>query len=792
MALKVINEANSKIISLSDDDVIITNIFKGEDKNIPSGEYYEYEISFSSNGIEAIRRNNFLVSALVEPVSPIYSAPLPPKRVKASPKQVVSRLKNAQKTKEQMIVQRESSKTFQKKWDIDLSKNIPNDQVPQVLQGTDSSFGKQNHLALISSSLAETKLNKNIPIINGNLPESNSLNLNDGSRLLLLKQGKIPSKEIISVPHSAMNRFTGKIDNSKKSDFNNISYSRTSSEQLSDNFLIPVIGTKDNIYIKNTSKFILKNSQQLSTTFILTLRVKDINNNDVQIIKMPINHSAKKSQYRRVKTPPFISAQKTTGKHIINVKQMDQNANTIEIYAKELNSNVLSNKFTLIKKLHNITIKDGIQQFTLKTSQPTIYRASSNSTSLFNSCIVGNLGKIDNNEKIFAFQINNTIQVSILNINEAITKFVQILRRDVTSKEKEFSILHASIFENVTNSGKFIDETVDNDHVYEYSAVLYSRSGTPRNLPTTRAIRYLEPSKNSAISISHISQNSSAVSFNISVTTSVRSADILAKLYSKQYNADSQAVTSKDATAIIENQGLVQAAAVERINLTTGNITNLGLFSPGEFIDEGNIELKIDPPLIHNKYLYAATLYLRSRQQIVAELERSESYRSRNAGLTELFEVDGIEEDKDYNFKEKFYGPFIKHSGTISYAQALADNHPESVFSLGDVGHHTFSGEIGADPAQPIVSMAKVSNYKGIARLSWSMTGDKSDVDHFIIEARTFNGKYVIGTTHSNTLLEFYDDVHDKITGSIDYYIIPVLNNYETGTAFLAGTFIKV
>jgi hypothetical protein len=147
--------------------------------------------------------------------------------------------------------------------------------------------------------------------------------------------------------------------------------------------------------------------------------------------------------------------------------------------------------------------------------------------------------------------------------------------------------------------------------------------------------------------------------------------------------------------------------------------------------------------------------------------------------------VDSITK-KSYRYNPaKFQHPLALDRGILVTPQGLKSRFSKAPMSYGAIGSVTsievsFEGQ----PAKVIEPRAaKFDRYLNV--VTWKMLGDINQVDHFVIMKDVLGVRTLIGKAHSEFKdgnCQYLHPITSKDTGAISYVVIPVFNNYESGT----------
>jgi hypothetical protein len=141
---------------------------------------------------------------------------------------------------------------------------------------------------------------------------------------------------------------------------------------------------------------------------------------------------------------------------------------------------------------------------------------------------------------------------------------------------------------------------------------------------------------------------------------------------------------------------------------------------------------------------------------------------------------------KAYTFNPaKFNHPLALSRGIIVTSAGLRTRYTKDAMSHGAIGAIE-SIEISFDdePAQIIdPSAARFDKFLNV--ITWKVQGAIDQVDHFLIMKDVHGVRTMIGKTHSEFPYgncQYLHPVSRRDEGSFSYVIVPIFNNYKTGT----------
>ena len=217
------------------------------------------------------------------------------------------------------------------------------------------------------------------------------------------------------------------------------------------------------------------------------------------------------------------------------------------------------------------------------------------------------------------------------------------------------------------------------------------------------------------------------------------------------------------------------AYLVERTNESTGEVESFGIAAEGIFVDDPNTRLAagVSEPDTKHSYGYSVTLCKRTPTSLIdsAILEDEDVAR-------------GISFTRDHS---KVANPMLSRGGAIV---STAGRFSSKTSGFAVEAYDGRCGVVAVTKMQPmIVKSGQIKGVQVVARdrynfISWSWSGDGSQVDHFLIMASYSNIQAPIASVHSfSGYSNFHKDfeLHGRV-GKVGYTVIPVLIDYSQGT----------
>ena len=233
---------------------------------------------------------------------------------------------------------------------------------------------------------------------------------------------------------------------------------------------------------------------------------------------------------------------------------------------------------------------------------------------------------------------------------------------------------------------------------------------------------------------------------------------------------------------------------VERYDLLTGDIIDLGFHNPGKaFIDSPLFRDENGIPALERdrKYRYDISLYSQSPMTIFPGLKQD----SIDNETLKAFSRDTYKFFSPSTLREGLLGG-LKESNNLSVTEfpdfANVKGNAE-LFSEGNL-YIKESFEISVPSSNiEIINFTTKELNDGRLLLVWNFRGDISDIDHFIIFCDYAGIKAPVGTAHTFMGLDikFIDNNLAGALGSRTYTILPVLKDFSFGDESSSLTYTK-
>tara|TARA_Y100000034_G_scaffold136369_1_gene212432 strand:- start:242 stop:2812 length:2571 start_codon:yes stop_codon:yes gene_type:complete len=588
--------------------------------------------------------------------------------------------------------------------------------------------------------------------------------------------------------------------------------------------VLPIL-TVSNKRIKSLSIRFSLSSRETNSSSMLNIVVDMINSKGITLETkefelQPRQHSL---DFNVTDSDPMVrSSANESGSEIIKIAINDVNASGMMLFMRDI-----SETGSLLDSTYSTKLT--ISGDDTRPLMPAIYRSShkagkNNRTGMLvfravqklqNGLILGNFSSktisrgrfLRYHCTIYTTCSSDSIAISVRNLPETVSS-IEIMRRDLTERQKTYMSIYQHDFLkekglgsssgvwNALDEASTSDNLVKDDHTYEYRCKLRYRNGVERLSSVTRIQKYIKPTGLSEVKISDVltsqdeGTNRYSVSFSVSGEQIDSATDFLVEAIQSAGLSD---LFQNDVEKIKDSLKNVIVFSIERFDHTSGETVNMGVFLGGEVLDN-------DPvmgPIANRKYTYRATALMRSPleliEEIKASLSESEMTQSEiNNPAARLSRSSS--EELDPNFSDKFYSRSSFKRGTLSYGSALSESTAQDRFEKNPTGDF-FEIEVDLLNGLPTVNSPMITqiSQKGIL-VEWSVSGNSSIIDCFIVSSVRPDGRFIAGASHnvnSNGSYVFIDrDVKDY-EGTIHYEVMPVMLDGNIGD-IVASTSIVV
>lgn len=490
--------------------------------------------------------------------------------------------------------------------------------------------------------------------------------------------------------------------------------------------------------------------------------------------------------YYTPRRPPLVKATKSevSTRANLEIKQIDPGATAVQIYKKQFFRAVTEvDDYTLIGT-YNVKKNEQslLVQVDLPRNSPALYRVvpvGDQGTQGFeyaNVVIRPSHYRPVKSLALTAQPIDIGVRLEARQIPQHVVA-IEFKARNVTTFETDFHNIggDVSLIDDAVRTSDFItlvDRNVSPNNIYEYAARLIYESGTSE-LTANTVIEFLQPvpgKVDTKIDNLNVDQSGDLnVTFTIITNVVDSNLDVIKALLEKQGIADQ----FKD-DVVREREFLKSLIAhnVQRVDLTTGAREDFGVVTDETFSD---VDLRknqaIQPLKLGHRYRYEVSALIRAPETMFETLVKEK--------------VDVVTK-KTYSFSPyKFLHPITLSRGIIVSSAGLKTRYAKEPMAHGGLGAvESIEVSFDSEPAR-IIDPAASRFDKFLNVITWKVQGSIDAVDHFLIMKDVHNVRTVIGKAHSEFPYgncQYLHPVSRRDEGSFSYVIVPIFNDYKTGT----------
>lgn len=538
--------------------------------------------------------------------------------------------------------------------------------------------------------------------------------------------------------------------------------------------------------------------------------------------------------------PPLISSHVSrNGTISLEIKQVDKKADGIEVYARPITRSFQHSRENPWQKITDVQITSSEGAFIVdhkaETSSPIVYRAIAK-TKNRKSCNFGSTvgHAIDNLGKSLDICIFSASLYSIINSKGSVevvatniqggTQSISLLRKNLSLFEKDFTLVQNTNQAQFINTGDtitFIDTTVQEGNLYEYTLSSMSFDGIERINTTSTVLEYMLPMGDVTLSVGNPTalKGTSSTTSNVAIPVSTKMSTDQDVFISNMVNKSKIEKNKIDKVSdLSSNSDQITGVLINRLNETTGKSAYLGFYPSGEsdesvFIDKGDSSSNIPTPAIGSKYRYIFEAVL---SNIAAVVDDAAFREALPGGSTSLDTASASSQIKLQKQRDRNDLTFTNDASSGMVPDPLNPNRPEKFFNARTIGRGIDAGTIVlpksstaqeietgrtgryasvfidlSDTGTPTVRKASCRiRSDGNIMIEWSVK-DNKNIDHFLIQETRYGNSSVSLAAHNNPHKGRYciiDPFARSRPGSVSYSIIPVDINYRKGEPFSAGS----
>jgi hypothetical protein len=495
------------------------------------------------------------------------------------------------------------------------------------------------------------------------------------------------------------------------------------------------------------------------------------------------------SAYKRAEDMPVIGGNSKNG--TISIKQSDI-SNSIDIHRKSYMSNGQFSASELVDKVNIQKNKSAFYKCNHPENRLDIYRFFSYNSentvrsSKYASIVVGDV-TIDSSSIIIIDDPtnNNAVKIRLMNPHPEAIQY-SILRK----LGNRYIVVKN--FTNISSVNEAYDTGLTEGKVYTYAVKYKLNSGTVVDSITQDHL-FINSSENSDISTTIIRTNytpasdqEAGPSFTMNISCRIKE-DKTKELIDQ---LSSNALYQQYANEFIKINDTVNSLIrinVVRINHRTGiRETFSGLtadsanLAAGQFLFEDNPQSRnkfgILPLELFTNYTYEIRAAVLNPIVLLRDYVKTSTVTVGNS--TRIY----------YYRPYKWLQNSVKKSGTLpasdSEGNPLVDEDAESL-NVGVAARYDTAGQ--SKLLAEVVDLSVERIEVDTARISWSLQGEKSDYDHFVVVKDVNGNKKLLGTYHNES---FVDTLSFEDSGTIFYYVTPVLSDFTVGTTVISNSLL--
>ena len=597
-----------------------------------------------------------------------------------------------------------------------------------------------------------------------------------------------------------------------------------------------------------------------------------------QTMRMNIDHRANVNNFYVPKSIPeiFVTLDKKKARAYISILNTDPNIDSVDIYMRKIyeTSSLSSSYFEKISSRVVVSSKKRIHRLIVPCIVPeggiVIFRAVPNTSGRdlcqnFSTYTISHVPYSPTTAVLTSQTSSDGVgtEVTVTNVAPG-TSGISILRRRVSGRtrgkfEKMTRFLIDSSVEipdpdhpqEVISSDRavgvqvtnfvFLDDTVDQDSIYEYKCMLYKKGGTNRlstsstfhkmiqrmnmvNVEVSNITTAKSNVANASISRGFMGEIGSAVSISFDVNISIQPSEveilraILASGGLSDYLGDTLTELATKVQALV-------SLNIKRIDMLTGDEEDLGVFNTGTIFDDGFTTIA-SSPAAGKLYRYEIMPCLISSQDVALDLSQQSidtmktfssiekirnpsiltqartSIATRSAQVANSTTLTKAFEDG----KLKKYistGALIK--GTISTEKSKEETSSTSnILKRNPTGDLYVFSVSTASPQTDVAIIPVGVSYCGYenTKIKWKVRAASSSnlpvntsIDYFIISTKKQGIESFLGCCHGaikqRTSFSYIDLHNSRFIGKIAYYITPVHLNGRLGKTEYVGSIVK-
>jgi len=483
----------------------------------------------------------------------------------------------------------------------------------------------------------------------------------------------------------------------------------------------------------------------------------------------------------------------TEKNNMLSVKGFDNTSNAVhEIDIKnEVNDNFLIlSKDSIHDEFKRELIDPSSDKVNTKVqigrNTPSIYRIIDNNKKL-KDVFVGDVKDwlFNSTPSVSAFSLNSAINIIVKNVPQNFLTYIVYRTEGKNLKTKiivETEVSHS--FDVSRNLMLLTDNTVDGNKIYRYQIKFITSNDVEILTNYSNEQKFIKPSGSYSLSSELIVDADGSA--KIVSTATVPSTD--AQLLFNDISTNFPQIDEGQTKLLVDNYSYLSFVKFMMLNKETGEISTLDI----KTATEGTAELALEGQLDDAKFGYFCEMFSSSLISALENINSSSSYSTSTSdhfpALNDIKSAIGIDKN---NFLSKFSGYYSMNDGTLVYGRALAEL-PGTIVESAKTGVIS----IVQIPEQEIQDIDTVTSFdieivdRNIPKISIELndaniqsaliiTSDEASVNYRVEKAVYDDNKFIFYDV--NAQFDFMNEI-------VDYYIVPVYDNYKIKNIEKIGT----
>ena len=478
----------------------------------------------------------------------------------------------------------------------------------------------------------------------------------------------------------------------------------------------------------------------------------------------------------------FAAGRENKNRALHEIEVLNEESDTLTILKK-------SNLKDRFSKLKISEIKNSIgQNYNIRNSAPSIYRILDGKNKLYD-VFVGDVNKqlFETKPNVHSFYLDNAIMLMINNVPRDFTHYT-VYRYEESNKKNKTEIETNSSDFNFFYDNMLIlrDENVNDNKMYGYQVKFNTKNNTDILTNVSNRSTFIETTGSYTLSSEIVSKDGEK---SIVFTTTVPTTD-------SEYIYDSIKSNYPDISDdyknnLVENYSYLSFVKLMALDLKTGNITVIGIKSA----ESNKIEFPMSNiNLDESNHIFFGEMFSNSIISMIENMNSSSRYQDgKNDYIPQVsYDLSSLNLDVD-NFISKFTSYSSMNTGTLTYSRALSDE-PGNIIETYKTGVTTIVNKpqfLKNDNTLNIDKKIEINN-RNVPTITINFKSNAPDSVLIVASSeKGINFRTEKGITENGTVV-FYDQLakFEFLNEIIDYFIIPVYNNYNINNVVKLGTVI--